>query len=97
MSSPIAARIEAHLAATDRFGHGMLIRVIGLMPAGQGLWADPAMGGPSGFVRTQRRPYSADRSPGLLVLSGFDLMMIGLVLQEYWVLIYPRAQGQPRT
>ena len=51
------------------------------------LWAYPAaVMVLSGFVIYQLTEFVRTGSPFLLVLSGFDLVMIALVIQEYRVL-----------
>ncbi len=77
----------AHFYAIYLFGHGIIKLVMVLMLARRALWAYPvAVLVLAGFVSYQLYHYSVDPSFGLLVLSGLDLIMIGLVLREYWVL-----------
>ena len=85
--------IEAFPVNTQHFygwyllAHGGLKLAMVVMLWARILWAYPAaMVVLSGFVIYQLTEFVRTGSPFLLVLSGFDLVMIALVIQEYRVL-----------
>lgn len=73
-----------HFYAWYLFGHGILkLAMVGML-ARRVLWAYPvAMAILAGFVLYQLHHWSISPSPVLLVLSGFDALMIGLVFREW--------------
>ena len=92
--------IEAFPVNTQHFygwyllAHGGLKLAMVVMLWARVLWAYPAaMVVLSGFVIYQLTEFVRTGSPFLLVLSGFDLVMIALVIQEYRVLRAARLAG----
>lgn len=76
-----------HFYAFYLLAHGGLKLAMVLALARRILWAYPvAMAILSGFIAYQLHHWTLTHSPALLVLSGFDALMICLVWREYRVL-----------
>jgi uncharacterized membrane protein len=76
-----------HFYAVYLIGHGALKLAMVAMLARRVLWAYPAaMAVLAGFVLYQLYHWTGSHSPFLLMLSGFDLFMIGLVWRE-WIML----------
>lgn len=73
-----------HFYALYLLGHGVLKLLMVVMLARRVVWAYPvSILILLGFVAYQMHRWTVEPSPVLLVLSGFDLLMAGLVWREW--------------
>ena len=73
-----------HFYALYLLSHGILKLLMVAALAAGALWAYPlAMAVLGGFVAYQMYAWAQDGSPALLLLSGFDAILIALVWQEF--------------